>query len=240
MDGSAPARREVVIPGDLLDGHGLKPGSGTLNEGGRIYAARLGVVSERDGLLSVIPLTGRYIPRPRDVIIGKITDLGPSHWLVDINSPYPAPLNVKETPWRIEFGDTERYMRVGDVLLAEIVSVDEAMRVQLSMADRQFGRLNGGQIVQISPAKVPRLIGRQGSMISLIREFTQVRMFVGQNGLVWLDGDPEGVHHTTRVIHLIEERAHLPGLTDAVREYLERAYGRRATEPAERDDDGRH
>jgi exosome complex RNA-binding protein Rrp4 len=64
MDGSAPARREVVIPGDPLDGHGLKPGSGTFKEGGRIYAARLGIVSERDGFLSVVPLTGRYIPPP--------------------------------------------------------------------------------------------------------------------------------------------------------------------------------
>ncbi len=240
MDGSAPARREVVIPGDLLDGQGLKPGSGTFNEGGRIYAARVGIVAEREGFVSVIPLSGRYIPRSRDVIIGKVTDLGPSHWLVDINSPYPAPLNVKETPWTVEFGDTDRYLRVGDVILAEIVSVDEAMRVQLSMADRQFGRLTGGQILGISPAKVPRLIGRQGSMVSLIRDFTHVRMFVGQNGLIWIDGDPEGIRHTGYAIRMIEERAALPGLTDAVREYLEAAYGRRAAAPAERDDDGGH
>ena len=239
MERSAPARREVVIPGDLLDGHGLKPGSGTFNEGGRIYAARLGIVSERDGLVSVTPLSGRYIPRSQDVVIGKVMDLGPSHWLVDINSPYPAPLNAKETPWMVEFGDTERYLHVVDVLLAEIVSVDEAMRVQLSMADRQFGRLSGGQIVQISPAKVPRLIGRQGSMIGLIRDFTQVRMFVGQNGMIWLDGDADGVRHTANAIRLVEDRGHLPGLTDAVREYLERAYGRSASTPTEVDDDGR-
>ena len=99
--------------------------------------------------------------------------------------------------------------------------------------------VTGGQIAEISPAKVPRLIGRQGSMISLIRDFTHVRMFVGQNGLIWLDGDPEGVHHTAYVIRLIEERGHLPGLTDAVREYLERAYGRRAGTPPEVEDDGR-
>jgi exosome complex component RRP4 len=240
MDGSAPARREVVIPGDLLDGDGLKPGSGTFKEGGRIYSARLGIVSERDGFLSVVPLTGRYIPNPRDVVIGKVTDLGPSHWLADINSPYPAPLHATETPWEVEFGDTERYLHVGDAILVEVLSVDEAMRVQLSMADRQFGRLTGGQIVGISPAKVPRLIGREGSMIGLIRSFTGVRMFVGQNGLVWLDGDPDGVRHTAYAIRLVEERGHLPGLTDAVREYLERAYGRRATAPAEVEDDGGH
>ncbi|HTD81295.1 MAG TPA: KH domain-containing protein, partial [Thermoplasmata archaeon] len=119
-------------------------------------------------------------------------------------------------------------------------SVDEAMRVQLSMADRQFGRLTGGQILEISPAKVPQLIGRDGSMVNLIREFTNVRMFVGQNGRIWIDGDPEGVFHAAHVIKLIDDSGPAPGLTDAVRAYLEAAYGRRATTPAERDDDGRH
>ena len=56
MDGRAPARREVVIPGDLLNGHGLKPGSGTFNEGGRIYAARVGLVAERSDSVNVPPV----------------------------------------------------------------------------------------------------------------------------------------------------------------------------------------
>jgi exosome complex component RRP4 len=77
-------------------------------------------------------------------------------------------------------------------------------------------------------------------MVALIREFTNVRMFVGQNGRIWIDGDPEGVHHAAYVIRLIDESGPMPGLTDAIRVYLEAAYGRRATTPAERDDDGRH
>src|SRR2546428_219057 len=94
MDGSAPARREVVIPGDLLDGHGLKPGSGTFNEGGRIYAARLGIVSERDGLVSVIPLSGRYIPRSREGVrhtahaIRLIEERAPLSGLTDLVREY--------------------------------------------------------------------------------------------------------------------------------------------------------
>ena len=59
-------------------------------------------------------------------------------------------------------------MRPRDRLIValDVPSVDEAMRVQLSMADPQFGRLTGGQIIEISPAKVPRLIGRGGSMVA--------------------------------------------------------------------------
>ncbi|OGS48777.1 MAG: hypothetical protein A3K68_00120 [Euryarchaeota archaeon RBG_16_68_13] len=233
MEGRGPPRREVVIPGDLLDGHGLKPGSGTFNEGGHIYAARVGIRSDKDGYVDVIPLGGVYIPKARDVVIGKVTDCGPSHWLIDINSPYPAPLHATETPWMVEFGDTERYLQVGDAIVAEVLSVDETKHVQLSMADRQFGRVTGGQIVEMSHAKIPRLIGRQGSMVGMIRDFTRVRMFVGQNGQVWLDGDPEDVRHTVHVIRMIDEQAPLTGLTDTVRAYLEGVYGRRAAQPAE-------
>ena len=225
--GGAP-RREVVIPGDLLDGHGLKPGSGTFAEGGRIYAALLGIRSESEGYVDVIPLSGVYIPRPRDVIVGKVIDAGASHWLVDINAPYPAPLHATETPWRVEFGDTERYLRVGDAILAEVLTVDETKRIQLGMTERDFGRLKGGQILEISHAKVPRLIGKQGSMIAMIRDMTRARMFVGQNGRVWVDGDPEAVRHVAHIVHLIEEKSLMAGLTDLVREYLEAAYGRRA------------
>jgi len=235
MDGSYPARRQVVIPGELLDERGLKPGSGTFREGGKIFAAQLGIRSEGDGIVSVVPLGGRYIPGTRDAVIGKVIDAGPSHWLVDINSPYPAPLHATESPWRVEFGDTERYLRVGDAILAGVLAVDETMHVQLTMADREFGLLQGGQILEISPAKVPRLLGRQGSMISLIRDFARVRMFVGQNGRIWLDGGPDDVAHAVHVIHMIEDYAPLTGLTDTVREYLESAYGRPATGPTERD-----
>ena len=115
------------------------------------------------------------------------------------------------------------------------IAVDEAMHVQLTMADREFGLLQGGQILEISPAKVPRLLGRQGSMISLIRDFARVRMFVGQNGRIWLDGGPDDVAHAVHVIHMIEDYAPLTGLTDTVLEYLESAYGRPATGPTERD-----
>ncbi len=236
MDRGDAPRREVVIPGDLLDGRGLKPGSGTFNEGGHIYAARVGILSEKDGYVDVVPLGGVYIPRARDVVIGKVTDCGPSHWLVDINSPYPAPLHATETPWTVEFGDTERYLQVGDHILAEVLSIDETKHLQLSMMDRQFGRLKGGQIVEMSHAKVARLIGRRGSMVGMIRDFTGVRMFVGQNGQIWIDGDPEGVRHAVHVIHMIDEHAPLVGLTDAVRAYLEGVYGRRAEAPAEQEE----
>jgi len=116
--------RELVLPGDLLDPGTMKPGEGTYVHDGKIFAAMLGIKSVKSNFVNVIPLGGRYIPAPGDMVIGKVIDIGPSNWLVDINSPYPAPLHVDEVPWRVEFGDTARYLSVGDTLLAKVLSVD--------------------------------------------------------------------------------------------------------------------
>ncbi|MEE9223680.1 MAG: RNA-binding protein, partial [Thermoplasmata archaeon] len=102
--------RELVVPGDLLGTTDLKPGMGTFTEDGKIYAALLGIKNERSGYINIVPLSGRYIPRPGDSVIGMVTDIGPSHWLLEINSPYPAPLHVNEVPWRVDYGDTASYM----------------------------------------------------------------------------------------------------------------------------------
>lgn len=222
MQGSG-SLRPIVIPGEAVGGPGLKPGPGTYSEGGQLFAAQLGIRDERDGLVSVIPLNGRYIPERGDAVIGEVVDQGPSHWLVDINSPYPAPLHATESPWRVEFGDTSRYLKVGDVIMCHVLSVDEIKRVQLTMQDREARKLSGGVLIEVSPTKVPRVIGKQGSMLSLITDLTRCRIYVGQNGRIWLDGDDRDTAIAVRAIRLIEERSQAFGLTEAVRELIERA-----------------
>ncbi|MGI0148218.1 MAG: KH domain-containing protein, partial [Thermoplasmata archaeon] len=170
--------RPIVIPGEAVGGPGLKPGPGTYSEGGQLFAAQLGIRNEHEGFVSVIPLNGRYIPQRGDAVIGEVTDLGASHWLADINSPYPAPLHATESPWRVEFGDTARYLKVGDVIMAHILSVDEIKRVQLTMQEHEARRLEGGMVMEISPTKVPRVIGKQGSMVSLIQDLTRCQIYV--------------------------------------------------------------
>ncbi len=178
----AGGNREIVIPGDLLDSSGLKAGSGAYAEDGKVFAAQLGIKSVKSNFVNVIPLGGRYIPATGDSVIGKVIDIGPSNWLIDINSPYPAPLHVNEVPWRVEFGDTSKYLNVGDTLLAKVLMVDETKRVQVTMKEQGLRKLSGGQVIDISYSKVPRVIGKGGSMIQLIKSHTNCRIFIGQNG----------------------------------------------------------
>ena len=217
----AGGNREIVIPGDLLDASGLKAGSGAYAEDGKVFAAQLGIKSVKSNFVNVIPLGGRYIQATGDSVIGKVIDIGPSNWLIDINSPYPAPLHVNEVPWRVEFGDTSKYLNVGDTLLAKVLMVDETKRVQVTMKEQGLRKLSGGQVIDISYCKVPRVIGKGGSMIQLIKSHTNCRIFIGQNGRIWLDGEIESMVTAIHAIRMIEEGAQESRLTEKVKEYLE-------------------
>jgi len=81
--------------------------------------------------------------------------------------------------------------------------------------------------VEISHSKVPRVIGKGGSMISMIKSYTKTQAFVGQNGRIWIDGDVKDAVHAVRAIHMIDENAQAAGLTEAVKAYLEGVYGRK-------------
>ncbi|UCG71225.1 MAG: RNA-binding protein [Thermoplasmata archaeon] len=216
--------RELVIPGDRLSEKDLKSGMGTYTDKDETYASQLGVKNIRAGYINVVPLSGRYIPRPGDYVIGNIIDIGPSNWLVDVKAPYPAPLHVNEVPWHVEFGDTARFLNVGDTILGKIQNVDEIKRVHLTMNDHDLRKLMGGLITEISHSKVPRVIGKGGSMITLIKRFTKCRMFVGQNGRIWIDGNPEDIMVAVEAIEKIEAEAQIMGLTESIKAFLEDRY----------------
>jgi exosome complex component RRP4 len=212
--------REIVVPGDLLSESGLKPGPGTYVEGGHVYASQLGIKTVRSNMVGVVPLSGQYIPVRGDMVIGKIVDMGASNWLVDINAAHPSPLHVNEVPWRVEFGETGRFMTVGDLVSLKVMGVDELGKVLISMKEHGLRKLSGGVVIEVSPSKVPRVIGRNGSMIQMLKNSTGCRIFVGQNGRIWIDGDLDNMLRAIDAIKLIEDEAHSVGLTEKVKKQL--------------------
>jgi exosome complex component RRP4 len=217
-------KRELVLPGDLIELPNLKPGSGTFVDAGKIYSAQLGIKSIRANYINIVPLGGRYMPKLGDTVIGIVIDITPTNWLVDINSPYLAPLHVNETPWKVEFGETSKYLNVGDCALLEILSIDDIRRVHLTMNGLGLRKLVDGQIVEISPSKVPRVIGKGGSMINMIKNYTKCRMFVGQNGRIWIDGNLDKIAIATFAIKKIDKESQVIGLTESLKKLLE-TYG---------------
>jgi exosome complex component RRP4 len=224
----------IVVPGEILDETGRsKPGSGTYRRDGRLYAKRMGLKSEREGEISIVALGGVYDPAPGDLVVGVVIEHGPSNWLLDINAPYPAPLHVSEVPWKVGFAETSEFMAFGDAVLCKIMFVDETKKIQVTMNDRNLRKLEGGALIEVAPSRVPRVIGKNGTMVNLIKKYTDVWMFVGQNGRIWLNGEPEGVATAIEVIKKIEREAHIPGLTDRVTELLKARTGKELPDDGE-------
>jgi exosome complex component RRP4 len=214
------AERVLVLPGEEIPAHGLKPGPGTYRVGGKVYASVLGLLSSRPPTVQVIPLSGRYIPHPHDVVIGTVTDVQGTFWLLDIGAPRWAPLHMTGTPWKVDIGETERYLKVGDAVVVQVESLDPTGRIGVTMLGEGLGKLEGGTIVHVSPARVPRVVGRDGSMIQTITRLTGARVAVGQNGRIWVDGTPEAIRRVSGVLRFIDEHGHRPGLTERVESYL--------------------
>jgi exosome complex component RRP4 len=223
--------RVLVLPGEEIAAQGLKPGPGTYRVGGKVYASVLGLLSPRPPFVRVVPLSGRYLPKPGDIVIGTVTDVQGTFWLLDIGAPRWAPLHMTGTPWKIEVGETENYLRVGNSVLVQVESLEATGRIGVTMNGEGLGKLEGGTIVSLSPARIPRVVGRGGSMIDTIVRRTGAQVAVGQNGRVWVNGDPEAIERVSEALRMIDEGGQHRGLTERVDSYL-RATGTSTEEGA--------
>ncbi len=218
------SNRELVVPGKLLAEGNYVAGEGAFVEDGKIFSSVVGLTEIRERSVSVISLQGRYIPRRGDKVIGIVVDTHPYGWILDLNSPYTGNLLASELVGRridIFKEDLSKLLRMGDAVLAEVREVDDRWRVFLSPLQR--GRIKEGRLVEISPAKVPRVIGRRGSMLRVLQETTGCRLEVGINGRILVKGrDPDKVNAVVEAILLIEKEAHLSGLTDRIKAKLEK------------------
>lgn len=210
--------RDIVVPGQLL-GQDMKCEGPCVTEEGKTYATVKGLARVDGQRVSVIPLNGAYKPKVGDVVIGVVSnDLG-SVYFVDMDCPYTGILR----PRRANGGGRGRgrgrdrepeSFEVGQIVSAKIAYVDEVYEAQLT-GPRV---LEAAHVMHVKPKRVPRIIGRKKSMITLIRENTRSRISVGQNGIIWIkDGN---VELAVKAIRMVEEQAHTSGLTDRMTQYL--------------------
>jgi len=212
--------KNIVIPGDLLSDDPPKSGEGTYVEDGKIYSLIYGIFDDKDKI-RVIPLSGKYIPSIGDVVIGLIVDISFSNWKVDISAPYEALMHISEYPRRIDSSEMSKIMRVGDLAIFKVVDVDSSMKIELALKNDQLKVLRTGRIIEVSYSKVPRVIGRAGSMINMLKSTLNINIFVGKNGRIWINGKESDEDLAVRSIKKIEHEAHTSGLTDRMTKFLE-------------------
>jgi exosome complex component RRP4 len=144
-------------------------------------------------------------------------------WIVDINSPYDAILPLGEAVGEyvdLSKTDISVYFDIGDIIYAKVLNVSKSKQISLTMNDYRTRKLIGGRILKVTPSKVPRIIGKEGSMIELIKNKTKCQIIVGQNGIIWLKGEKEGL--ASKAILTIEKESHITGLTDKISNLLEK------------------
>jgi exosome complex component RRP4 len=221
--------KKLVIPGDFLSDEEKLADEGTYVENGKVFSSVLGIASIKDRI-RVVPFAGKYIPRSGDLIVGVVKEISFSNWIVDIRSPYDGLLHISEFPRRIDNVDMPKYLNIGDSIITIVRDVDEKMKVELTLNDQRLRTVKEGRIIEVTPFKVPRLIGRGGSMIAMLKNETGCHIFVGQNGRIWISGKDKGMDLAARAILKIERETHISGLTERITRFLKEEKGQKIIE----------
>jgi len=215
--------REVVIPGEALaEGMDYLPGDNTYREGDKIFSKVLGLVGVAGRVMKITPLSGPYLPTTGDKIIAQVFDITMSGWRFKTNTAYSAMMNVKDASSRFikRDEDLSKILAIGDYAVVTITKVTSQNLIDLTMKEPGLHQVSGGRLVKINSQKVPRIIGKQGSMISLIKDKTGCNITVGQNGIVWIKGDSDKELLAEKAVKMIEARSHEEGLTGKMEKFL--------------------
>jgi len=214
--------REILLPGEIVEERrGRKIGKGVYVENDRVFAKVLGIPRIDENEISVIPLSGVYIPSVGDRVIGIISQVEISGWSVDINSPYTAFLPLSEGVEAyvdVMRADLSRYFDTNEIIFCRISRVTKNKIVQVSMRDLGSRKMHDGIIIKVTPSKVPRIIGKAGSMINLIKNKTGCDIVTGQNGIIWIRGERKD--KAIEAILTIENESHIIGLTERIEKML--------------------
>jgi len=218
-------KKRFVLPGDVLTTAPLRLERNVVLEGKKIISTTIGLSSVFNDSVKVIPLTGIYIPRIDDLVVGIIKTISGNSWFADINSCYQGMLLGQDVFGRGSYptlNDMKERLGKSDLIFAKIVNYDRTREPLISINGQNLGKIDDGELIKISPAKVPRLIGKHGSMIQSIEESTGASITIGQNGWVVVSCEKtNGLLKAIMAIRMVEEQAHVVDLTDKVKKMLQ-------------------
>jgi exosome complex component RRP4 len=196
----------ILIPGDNL----RKKDSNSYEKSNNYYSKYILLVKED----KTTRLFGYYMPEVNDIIIGKVIDVLSNGWIIDINSPYLGKLSLKEIG--VDPNDLYTY---GDYILCQIVRMTKNKLIDLEIKKKE--KLNDGLILKVDPVRIPRLIGKNSSMLNLIKEYLKIDIIIGKNGRIYLNGNINDISKAVDIIRFIINNSYKSGLTEKVKGILE-------------------
>ncbi|MDP8003395.1 MAG: exosome complex RNA-binding protein Rrp4 [Caldisphaera sp.] len=222
------SNRKIVVPGERIEGVMSNPQEFyVFDYRNEKRISIIGVLDiKQEGQASFSALNGIYMPKENDVVIGLVTSHGVANWFLDINSPYQAILNVQDFFGVKQGGqipeDPFKYLQIGEFIKAKIAAFDRIRNPLLSVQDKGLGKIVDGIVVTIHPTRIPRVIGRKGSMIEILKSSTGCEFFVAVNGVIHIKCQNEELESISEMaIKIIEQQAHTTGLTEKIKKFIE-------------------
>lgn len=227
-------KRQLITPGELLAEGDYFAGENTYKEGDKILASRVGLTNIDGQRLYVTALKGCYLPSFGDFIIGKVISIATSGWVVDINAPYEAMLFISdaiERQFNTQKDVLTQIYNVGDLVMAKVIAYDRTRGPILTTRGPGLGKITRGKVIEITPMKIPRVIGTRGSMVNMLKQEANCYIGIGQNGRILVSGvNPEDEDLVILAIRKIEAEAHTLGLTDRIHDLIEEVKSKREGE----------
>lgn len=190
-----------TIPVNYEDGF-LK-GHGTTELNGEVVATVCGVVERVNKLVYVRTLRARYKPEVGDIIVGRVIEVAPKRWRLDINYSQDAVLmlssiNLPDGIQRRRTAEDELNMRSifeeNDVICAEVRGFQHD-GLHLQARSQKYGKLQRGQLLSIPSY----LVKRRKQHWHYLDEYG-IDLILGCNGFVWV-----GEHVETKDEMLVDQ-----------------------------------
>ncbi|KAL9435815.1 hypothetical protein AB3S75_021976 [Citrus x aurantiifolia] len=181
-----------VTVGDTIPVYedGILKGHGTSDQKGELAATVCGVVERINKLIYVRALRARYKPETGDIVIGRVIEVVPKRWKLEINFTQDAILmlssmNLPDGIQRRRTAVDELNMRSifteNDLVCAEVRSSQGDGSLQLQARNQKYGKLERGQLLTVDPY----LVKRRKQHFHHLEEYG-IDLIIGCNGYIWI------------------------------------------------------
>ncbi len=199
--------KKIVIPGEVITNQVKKLGTNVFLENGKIFSSVVGIVSETSDFVSVIPLNGHYSPIEGDGIIAVVKDEVLNGYILEYNS-FDDSFLLKSI--------LKKELSKGTIIFLRIKNIADNGSLEYD----NINILPKGRVFQTSPVKIPRLIGKNESMLNLFKEYLGGNIVIGKNGWVWYNC--ENVNLSERAFSLVVNNSQKSNLTNSMKDFFEK------------------
>src|SRR3989337_2727716 len=145
-------KRKYVIPGDVIITGPYRPEQNVYQEGDRIISTSVGISEIYDNAVRVIPLSGMYMPKNNDLVIGKVIGHSSLSWEFDINSCFVGFLPAQDVFGR-DYSPTKDELKArldkGDLVVVRTAKFTRSRDPLLTIQDRDLGKIESDVMVEV-------------------------------------------------------------------------------------------